>query len=385
MKTIVGSPARKERFFKRPDIRSYILTAIKNGENLLISAPRRIGKSSILLDLVDNPDEDLYAVFIDTEAIEDADQFFKLVIEAILHADHIEEFGHFNGRTKNRFTEWLNRVGRFKIGPVEVGIEKAEKLSYYTELNNFLTDINLEGKKILLLVDEFPITVEKIQEKHGLQSARHFLSQNRALRQNPLFQEKIKFIYTGSIGLFTAVKKIDATDKINDLREIRIPALQKQDALQLLKELMREDCPINYSPETEDYILQKLEWWIPFYFQCMVRELYPIIITEGRPLDNTAIDEAFKNIAKNGNIYFEHFKSRLKKVFKPEELKMANRLLVELKEQPCDYRKSLNLAIKYKVRDEHDNILEVLKHDGYIVEENDLYKFYSPILKQWWK
>lgn len=385
MRTIVGSPARKERFFKRPGIRTQILQAVKNGENLLISAPRRIGKSSILFDLVDNPDPEFYAVFIDTEAVEDGEQFFKMALEAILHADHIEEFGHFNGKAKSRLTEWINRIGRIKLGPVEVGLEKTERLSYYTELYNFLTEIKLEGRKILLLVDEFPITVEKIQEKHGQQAARHFLSQNRTLRQQPLFQDKIKFIYTGSIGLFTAVKRIDSTDKINDLSEIRIPALKRLEALRFMSELMKEECPVACTPEMENYILQKLQWWIPFYFQCMVRELHPIIVDEQKPFDSTAVDLAFNNIAKNGNIYFEHFKSRLKKVFRPEELKMAHRLLVELKERPYDYKMSMNLAIKYKVREEHDNILEILKHDGYIVEENEEYKFYSPILRQWWK
>ncbi len=236
-----------------------------------------------------------------------------------------------------------------------------------------------------MLIDEFPITVEKIQEAQGVEEAVHFLSQNRALRQNPVFQEKIRFIYTGSIGLFTAVKKIKATDKINDLREIKIEALNKEDAVKLLTLLLKEDCNHTPSEETIEYILEKLEWWIPFYFQLMVRELADLI--NENEITKITTDKAFEKIIENGNIYFEHFKDRLQKVFKsPDSLNFVNEFLLAVKHNAdIDYSKALNLAEKHNVRNELDNILEVLKHDGYIVEVENNYKFYSPILKRWWK
>lgn len=385
MKTITGSPARKDQFYKRPEIRDIILRAIKANENLLISAPRRVGKSSILLDLVDTPDENYYAVFADTEAITSSDDFFKVILQAILDADKIEAFGFFDHNIKDKLKKWVGRIAAFNIGVVAMELAKKEKKNYYEEFNEFLTDIKLEGKKILLLIDEFPITVEKIQEAHGIDEAVHFLSQNRALRQNPVFQEKIQFIYTGSIGLFTAVKRIKATDKINDLREIKINALNKAESVELLTNLLTEECKQTPPEEITDHILKKLEWWIPFYFQLMVREISDLI-NKGTITKET-VDIAFEKIIENGNIYFEHFKDRLQKVFKSAEiLKFVNEFLLTVKNNTdTDYAKALNLAEKNNCRDELDNILEVLKHDGYIVEVANHYKFYSPILKRWWK
>jgi uncharacterized protein len=386
MKTITGSPARKEQFFKRPVIRKKILQAITANENLLISAPRRVGKSSILLDLVDAPDENYYAVFADTEAINSSEDFFKMILQAILDADKIESFGFFNSSIKDKLKNWTSRVAGFSIGPVSLDIKEKERKSYFEEFTDFLTDIDLDEKKILMLIDEFPITVEKIQEAHGMEAAVHFLSQNRSLRQNPAYHDKIRFVYTGSIGLFTAVKRIKATDKINDLREIKINALSKEEAAQLLNSLLQEECGATPSQENTDYILSKLEWWIPFYFQLMVRELTDLP-EENKAITKENIDKAFEKIVENGNIYFEHFKDRLQKVFKSTDaLKFVQEFLLKVKSSnDVDYAQALNLAEKYNVRADADNILEVLKHDGYIVEENGCYQFYSPILKRWWK
>ncbi|MBX9782529.1 MAG: hypothetical protein K2X48_04460 [Chitinophagaceae bacterium] len=386
MKTITGSPARKEQFFKRPLIRAKILKAVASNENLLISAPRRVGKSSILLDLVDAPDENYYAVFSDTEAITSSEDFFKVILHAILDADKIEAFGFFNHSIKEKLKKWTGRIAGISIGPVGLDITKQEKKTYFEELNEFLTDIKLEGKKILMLIDEFPITIEKIQEAHGLEAAVHFLSQNRSLRQNPVFQEKIQFVYTGSIGLFTAVKRIQATDKINDLREIKINALSKEEATLLITLLLKEECNQTPSEEIINYILAKLEWWIPFYFQLMVRELADLQ-TNGHVITTKTVDAAFEKIIENGNIYFEHFKDRLQKVFKSPQLgKFVDEFLLAVKNNSdTDYAKALNMAEKYDARAELDTVIEVLKHDGYIVEENNFYKFYSPILKRWWK
>lgn len=385
MKPITGSPARKEQFFKRPDIRKRILDSIRANENLLISAPRRVGKSSILLDLVDTPDEKYYAVFADTEAINSSEDFFKIILRAILDTDKIEAFGFFNPTIKEKLKGWAKRIASISIKGIGVELNKEEEKSHYDEFHEFLMDIKLDGKKILLLIDEFPITVEKIQEAHGAEAAVHFLSQNRALRQNPAFQEKIQFIYTGSIGLFTAVKRIKATDKINDLREIKIPALSEEEATQLLSDLMNEECGQIVPPTICEHILRKLEWWIPFYFQLMVRELSDM--PGNTPLTKSKVDKAFEKTVENGDIYFEHFKDRLQKVFKSSDaLKCVNELLITIKsDAEVKYPEAMNIAEKYNVRNELDNILEVLKHDGYIVEINGAYKFYSPILKRWWK
>lgn len=388
MKQIIGSPARKDQFFKRHDLRKGILEAIGSGENILISAPRRVGKSSIVLDLVDDPDENIFAVYVNTEAIEEPEDFFQLILKNILNADEIESFGKFSKNAKDLLKKWGNKIAGISIGGFGFELREGEKVSFYNQILEFLSEINLEGKKIAVIVDEFPITLENIQKKHDIEKVKHFLNQNRSLRQNPKFQEKVKFIYCGSIGLFTVVKKIKATDRINDLREIKIGALRKSDAEKIVNDLLFNKTGLKPEKEMMEYILKKIEWWIPFYFQLLVKELSDLIVYDRELMSEKTIDKAFEKVIENGNIYFEHFKSRLSKTFEKKELDFVQALLIELRNrEEMEYNELINLAEneKYKVRLQLDDILEILIYDGYIVKDNNDYKFYSPILKRWWK
>ena len=385
MKQSIGNTARKERFYPRPDLRRQILEAIDNGENVLISAPRRVGKTSILCDLVDNPDENVFAVLIETEEIEDSEKFFQEMLEKMLDADLLEGFGKFGKDTKDFFTKWGNKIGGVKIVGWGVDFNKNETRPYYAQLTEFLKELKLGGKKILMMVDEFPTTVEHIHRKHGPAEAQRFLNENRKLRQTHELQHKIKFVYTGSVGLYTAVKKLKAVDRINDLREIKVNALNKKDAETLIALLLTEKTGAAPAPEVVEYILHKIEWWIPFYFQLIVKEIADLLMAEGSVLNEALIDAAFLKVVENGNIYFEPFKSRLHKSFDEVELPFVLKLLLTLKASPADFEKVTDLAVEFKVNVQLADILEILKHDGYIIEDKGQFKFYSPILKHWWK
>lgn len=77
MRITIGKPARGEKFFQRPEIRSKLKEAILDGSNILISAPRRVGKTSILMDLYDNPIDDYIIVYVDTEALDNEEDFLE--------------------------------------------------------------------------------------------------------------------------------------------------------------------------------------------------------------------------------------------------------------------------------------------------------------------
>ncbi len=386
MRTIVGSIARGNQFYQRQKIRDKILDRLLGNENLLITAPRRTGKSSILLDFVDRPDERFYAVYIDTEALSSGEDFFKAVLQNLLDTDKIEKFGKFEKTIKESLKGWAGQFSSIKLGPLSVDIKANNSKSYHDLLCEFLNQIDLGEKRILLMIDEFPITIENISENHSIPDALLFLSQCRAMRLNPGFKSKLSVIYSGSIGLYTAVRKISGTDKVNDLSEIQIPPLTEAESVDLIHQLYGDEMEgVVLNAAIIEYILNKIKWWIPFYFQLLIRELSEI---ESLSPEVKDIDLAFDNVVKNGNIYFEHFKSRLMRVFKDtEKLHAVHEILLTMKSRfQLSYAEILNICEKFGVRNDMEEIIDVLMHDGYIVKEVDEnYKFYSPILMQWWK
>lgn len=90
MKNVIGTPARGRSFYQRNREISRIITKLEDGNNLNIAAPRRIGKTSILLYLLDSKVGGHIYVYVDTEAINKEEEFFKKLVKEILKADEIK-------------------------------------------------------------------------------------------------------------------------------------------------------------------------------------------------------------------------------------------------------------------------------------------------------
>ena len=387
MKPIIGNAARKEQFYPRPDIRRRILDSLNSNQNILISSPRRVGKTSILLNLVDEPDDRYYAVFVNTEACDSEEKFFEKILKAILDIDNLEGFGKFGKASWTIFKNWGERIAGINLAGVGMTLNKQEKVSYYDQLNQFLKEVNLGGKKILLLIDEFPVTLEHILTAEGAEEASFFLNQNRSLRQNQEFRDKISFIYTGSVGLLNVARKMKATDRVNDLDEIKVGAFKKKSAIEFATHLYRGKSGYNAPAEMIGYMLNKIDLLLPFYIQLIIKEVYELVDYDELPLSEDTIDLAFDNLVKNGNIHLQHYKDRLSKIFNANELLLVNKILTSIKknENGLTYNEILNLAIAKNLQAELTDLIETMLHDGYLVEKAGRYFFYSIILKHWWK
>jgi len=391
MKLGIGKPVRGDKFYPRTNISSKLLELLEEDANILLSAPRRVGKTSIILNLYDNPPKNYLVVYVDTEKCESIQEYFKELLNKITDSEIIDKYDGFGSSVIEKIKDTAKRVKKINVGGV-IGIEKEAAqtiVDYYEEFELLLNEIELKGQKIVLLVDEFPVTVENIKRKddsNGSNEVKKFLQMNRTIRLNPKLSDKISFIYTGSIGLVNVVSNIGMTEDINDLSELTVPPLESKDALKLLASLASNyKIPIDKS--TSKYIIEKVEWLMPFYIQTLFREVRDLYRKEEPDtIDNNFIDQAFNNIIENINIYLDHFRTRLNKVFKKEQLNFSKELLHSIADNNFIQKNNIpELAAKYKVEN-YSYIIDTLKYDGYIdnsANENE-YRFNSPIFKQWW-
>ena len=389
MKNVVGNPARGESFYQRKREVDKIIDRISNGNNLQIAAPRRIGKTSILYYLLDNKVEDYIYVYVDTEAITDENEFYKKLLKEIIQADDFKKSGWFQNLMQ-KGNKFLSKIKSVKILGQEVDFDEAETLNdYKAEVENLLAGLEFENKqRLILLIDEFPQTVQNIVDANNgnAEKAIHFLQSNREIRLNPDINLKVTFIYTGSIGLNHTVSAINGSAFINDLNSIEVEPLIKEEAEDLLQELLALKT-LSAEPEVVKYLLSKIEWLIPFHIQLVAQEILSLSDKDGQ-VTTQIIDQAFDNLvtARNNN-HFEHYYSRLKRHFKNNSFMYAEELLQTIAyNDTIDKGTAYNLAVKYTVETEWRQVLEILMYDGYInnVGNNNIYRFNSPILKMWW-
>lgn len=391
LRITTGSPAEgEEKYFPRPAITEKIWRKIENGEHLQLTAPRRVGKTSILKHLVRYPKKGYLVKYLIVQSVDQENEFYKLLFNELIEDKKI--FGQLEGyfrQASQKVRDYLNRINA--IGTNEISFDHAVSLDYEAELKRLIQAIPDECNKIILEVDEFPHAVENIL-KTDPHAGIHFLQSTREFRQDDRLSRKVQFIFTGSIGLGNVVKKIGQSNLIMDLAPVPVPPLSSKEAEQLirdltqgLKEFQNIDLPLNESCSA--YLLKKIDWLIPYYIQIVIDELCDLH-EEGLPLEEKAVDEALRRIIRNRykhDNYFDHWKSRLKSAFDNlAQYNLAKGVLNLLAtNQPVDHAIFHDLGVKHGVA-EPQYVQGVLEYDGYINEHEGRFRFNSPILKAWW-
>ncbi len=381
--TLIGQVARGEDYFPRPQITNEIWARIEAGSNLLLVAPRRVGKSSILFNLLDKPEEDRTVVYYTCESVNNENEFYRKLFHHV--TDTISAAQKYKAKVSSFIKDMISRIESVSTqGEIGIG---ASKISFRNEFENLVRRIDIEDDRIIVLVDEFAQAVENIMQDEGDRAAIHFLETVREIRQAPQLLKKLQFVFAGSIGLENIVARINGSSLINDLVPISIVPLNREEANAFVKRILRQS-HIRVESDAYTYLLHQIEWWIPFYFQIIVDEAINIL-TQKRSdsITKATIDDAITR-ALGKRIYFDQWLIRLRKAYQGPEFSFVKELLNCIsKESTIDSLKLYDLAVKYKVEDSHRELVNALKHDGYINNNDDpkIYRFNSPLLREWWR
>jgi len=289
-------------------------------------------------------------------------------------------------RSVEAIGKFLSKINKIEFSGLRVGIDGKNKTDYLEELKAILCTLDTDQTKVVIMVDEFPQTVENILRRSGKGTAEQFLQFNREIRHQA--NENILFILTGSIGLPTMAEKLDATKEINDLNTIEIPPLSRIEAKKLTESLLNY-AKISYRQEAIEHLLDKIEWLIPFYLQLLVQELIDEYDDTEEIVNPAIVDQAFAKIADmRHNTYFEHYYSRLKNTFDENEYPFALAVLNELiRKDECNIEEIKTLAQTHNLGN-YPLVLRTLEFDGYIFQfpkgNASLFRFTSPVLRLWW-
>jgi hypothetical protein len=378
MKIIIGPAAEGEFYFDRPYLDELFWKKLKESHNLSIAAPRRVGKSSFMLNLLKNDKPGFFCTYIITESINEPNEFFKKLYKTLL--------GLLNkgGKFKQFFEDLFKRLDIKKISLTEIEFGRNE-IDYYEEILLLCKEVKEADTRIVLLVDEFSQTVENIITDQSRETAKNFLHQCRELRQNLDVKSKISFVYTGSIGLENLVLSIDEPRSISDLGHFTIPPLSTEEAKKLIIQIIDGD-PIQFNDKEQELFLKRLKWLLPFFIQVMMSEMDSICKEKNTQTITAAIvDQAFSKALENRS-YFEHWLVRLRSIFKGNDFSCAKEVLkIAAINNGIDYYELQNAIAKFNIEDAAP-LINILQHDGYLVkdEESRKYRFNSPLLQAWW-
>jgi hypothetical protein len=203
----------------------------------------------------------------------------------------------------------------------------------------------------------------------------------------PEAHKKVQFVFAGSIGLENTAERLSGIKHINDIIPIQFLPLKKEQANELCKKIIAGS-GAEFGDGSLEHLYKVVEWLIPFYIQLILDETAKILTDRQiNTITGTILDEAVKRIVKQA-VYFQHWYNRLRRIYEGNEFKFIKSVLNILSEKgQLSSSKIINLAVNNGLEDSYHNLLNVLKHDGYINNDEDpkIYRFNSPLLKEYWR
>jgi hypothetical protein len=151
--------------------------------------------------------------------------------------------------------------------------------------------------------------------------------------------------------------------------------------------LIFDTAKVPYELESITYMLNKINWLMPFFIQLTIQEIIDLYDRDDETMTNETVDEGFSLICnRRNNIHFDSYYNRLKDTFIEREYKIGINLLNIVAEgnsirKDILFERMLQEGIEEK---EVISIIESLEYDGYINLRNKEYTFNSPILRLWW-
>lgn len=376
----VGPPVEGEDFFGRTKEIRKANRLLDSNHSLLLSAPRRIGKSSLAKRLIEEKKQQGWkCVYIDLEETTTEEGFLCLVIEAFKKNG---VWRHLSEGMSKGWVSALDRIEKVSIGGVvDLNLGKREEQEdLYQHLKEFIK----HDEDTFIVVDELTLFLSVLNKsENGAEKVAFILNWLRSLRQ--VSKTHVRWLFCGSVGLrnFTSAMNLGYT--INDLMEFGLGELAREEATGLLAVLCRSE-NMEMSDELIHYTLDKLHWNIPYFIQVIFSKLAEEYEDE---VTKENIDMAYNQLCSEN--YLSTWSERLSE-YGEFELP-ARQLLKTLSTQPSGMDREAMLNVLMTGQDvsrveEMDyllsKVLEMLENDGYILKNASIRVFRSPLLRDYW-
>lgn len=379
MEIKTGTPVEGDDFFGREKELEYAWKRIEAGNNLIFPSPRRVGKTSFALKLLEMAKaEGWQTVSINLEKNTGEKAFIESFIDELKKSstwEIVKEKG-------NKLFDLVKQIKpSYEYEGVKISLEwQLQKEDVYKQLANLLD----HDKPMLIFMDEVTVLLSNIiKQEDGHANLTSLLHWLRALRIES--KSKIRWILCSSVGIenFTHTHRISNT--INDVSGYYLKSFDPETSKDMLQKL-GDDNGLVLHAEIQEEIVRKLSFCLPYFLQIIFEKINYLHQVEQLILGVEIVETAYRALIEED--HFNTWDERISKQY-GDLSSFAFVLLKHVcKEQGGSKRESLVNILAAQNTEEAENVvsnlLYMLKNDGYLMEENRLYQFRSPLLRDFW-
>ena len=374
IKLKIGSPVVGEDFFGR-EVELRKAESLIRDNNLMLAAPRRVGKTSFARRLIDTlSSKGWNTIFIDLEEITSIDHFFNTFYGELVKLPETKAVE----KVKAKMKKWLSGVELSTTGLPVKAMVKMES-SDNNDFKDLVDILNTLDIHTLVVFDELTVLLKSLSEKNdNEQAVRTFLNQFRAMRSAT--SEKCSWLICSSVGVRNFTTQHNLSDTINDVADFELGAFSDEEAT-IFVSTLAESIGIEANAKIKRYILDKIGWNIPFFIQLLLSRL-PV-----GEIMKADVDDAYGHLLQTGSFDTWHERLNIEYGNNKDVAKLILKYLcvnVDGKTRDEIYN-HIYAKIPSFENDEMGLLLRALMTDGYLVRDGEQYKFRSPLLRDYWK
>lgn len=368
------------------------LWEVLNRQSLVLTAERRIGKTTALKKMRAKATTSRALLYDDLESIHTAADFARTVYKSARpYLGYGTRLAH-GTRQAAEAVEHV-KIGGDKLG-VEVGIDITEQ-SWQSTLVDVLTELHVrrqkipESPQIVFLWDEFPIMLDNIARRENPQTAMQILDTLRSLRHTC---PTLRMVYTGSIGLHHVLRKLKdqqyLNEPLNDMLHEEVGPLDEQSANALARGLLMG---IGAAEKTSFPLARKLAEavdCIPYYMHHLADRLQHDPRILGPETIAAIVAEALVDAQDPWGL--RHYDTRIDDYYPKKDRKLIRLTLDVLAnpDTPLSFAEFVKrVQASQSVDDDRLRDLVIkLRQDHYLLQTPDgMLSFRFTLIQRWWR
>lgn len=289
------SIAEGDNFYDRKEETKRIVDTLQGGNNMVLFAPRRYGKTSLVFRAMQQLEQSgISCVYLDLMPVYSLESFAELYLQALY-------------RKQTSFERFIQMVSALKnirpkmtfdeFGKPEFGIEFAEtKVSPATiaDILDLPEKMAQDGRRIVVVMDEFQ-EIRKLS-KFGLEAL---------MRSKIQLQHHANYLFLGSKTHIIQDMFMDKNRPFyNSAITLQISTLPERETIDFITSRFATS-GIRISEDLCRYLIARVEN-IPYYIQLLSAEIWQYMVGELHDVTKDIVDNCFLRVVElKSDYYFE--------------------------------------------------------------------------------
>lgn len=359
------------------------LWRVLSRQSVLLTAERRVGKTSVLKKMQKECPQGTLIFYRDLEGVRTPLEFVQKVLEDV--------DGNLSGgdRGKSRARALMKSLGGFELGSI-IKFPASAEPDWKALLDATIEDLaTFQKQRVLFFWDEIPLMLFNLKERYSEELAMDVLDSLRALRQH---HPSVRMVFTGSIGLHNVLSSLKrggyANAPVNDMFSVDVPALSDRDARTLALRLVQGE---ELTPADPDELAAHIATAVdrfPFYIHHIVDGL-----TEKDEHSAAAVDAIITDRLTDAQDpwHLRHYEERITTYYEGPIVPIAFAVLDRLATADglsfAELRNAVDAQIATTEKQDVHDTLDLLKRDHYLTQhpQDGTYAFRVPIIRRWWR